>query len=666
MTDLAADLDLHIRLRQRIAPVLHARLHWALLLQQSLRNNDSHTNHRTFQSAANDAITSIESQCNILFDYPLSVPPRADPRHGRLAPRLKHGSPRISPPNFLYIRSSALDSTKDEDEFCLLRCPQCLRTTFTTLQGLLNHARIAHRLEWGTHEECVRACAVLEPNLDMGAGAEVGLGPAGILPGLRSIFQMAVGPQMNLSSTYSLDGAKFQQPNHLTKLLGLHEDTPALAPFLGKSPLRRGIKVDEPDDIIDINSFEYPGARSRWRSPLSSRNTQGTQDWVHDPHEDVTLVRATKEDDMKYLPAIDHRSTRINTFLNSTSRFHFNTRIIVTDRSHWILPDHREEPYQDHSHKWMISIHSPSYACDLTTILKCLTVTSVRTDVAVSTSIVEAPPYVVIESDPLMSHTQRIVLEHWVELDLLKTAKPVVGEEQTIDIELDKRTLITPAQTSYVAIGSKALWEIKPMKESSQSSASSQDENTTSEYTQILNHLVSLFPMTKAGRFLDVPYKLAQAHSQLRALNMGRRKAIEWRRAIALREAYTLAIAGRNDEDQFPILSVGDCYVWLVENGHFFRPSSITHKTPPSEDSVSDGTRKYEYCQLCGSTKDIHSSQSGLEEHLCQCRCNCGSAELQSIQPRRFPFVDVRDMITVNTTPLTYVSGCDTSHASYG
>ena len=317
MPDFTANIDLQIRLRHRIATVLHARLEWANLLQNAINSQKNHP-HPAFKSAAYDAIASIESPCNIIFDSPLPVPPHAI---GRPLPRQKHTSPRQH--SFLYIKSSALGHPNDPDNLYLLRCPQCLRITFTTLQGLLNHARIAHHFEWGTHEECVRACAVIEPDIDTSAGVEVGLGPTGILPGLRSIFQMAVGPQ-SAGEMLNLDAL---QPDHITKMLGLHEDTPALAPFLGKNPIRRGIKVYGQDDIADVDGLQFSHQR---RLPLRPRNARHILEWEQE-------LQVNSVSDRQ--PVVSHSSTSTTTFLDSTrSRFHFNTRIVVTDRSLWIPP----------------------------------------------------------------------------------------------------------------------------------------------------------------------------------------------------------------------------------------------------------------------------------------------------------------------------------------
>ena len=158
-------------------------------------------------------------------------------------------------PAFLYLRSTSLpEHERDEaHHLYLLKCPTCHRTAFTSLQGLLNHARLTHALEWGTHDDCIRACAVPDNDLDPEAGVEVGLGPSGILPGLRSIFQMAV--------------QKPEDAEDLNQSLGIHEDTPALAPYLGKTVTKRAIKVW--DEQVDVDECDH---RLAWRVPFSHRN----------------------------------------------------------------------------------------------------------------------------------------------------------------------------------------------------------------------------------------------------------------------------------------------------------------------------------------------------------------------------------------------------------
>jgi hypothetical protein len=45
-----------------------------------------------------------------------------------------------------------------EGGFIQLICPDCLKQDFSNIQGLINHSRITHKREIGTHEEATRIC----------------------------------------------------------------------------------------------------------------------------------------------------------------------------------------------------------------------------------------------------------------------------------------------------------------------------------------------------------------------------------------------------------------------------------------------------------------------------------------------------------------------------
>jgi hypothetical protein len=316
-----------------------------------------------------------------------SPPPQSRPlqtiKTPRPPPKQKLITTRNPNTNFLYIRSAGLDPPYDTNhiQIYLLRCPTCTRQTFTSLQGLLNHARIGHGLEWGTHEECVRACAVRDSDIDLQAGIEVGLGPNGILPGLRSLFQIAVGshplpgPEVEMADGTTTGATLLRESDsgsHLIRTLGLHQDTPALAPFLGKHAIRRGINVwDEDDEVVNIDTFEAelnsapaPNPRGKWRMPFKHRN-----DIESSSYNGVDMMNLTVEsgrsspsvvgrNQQEHPVALGHEpqaqnsdfdgrkqsdsSSIILTFgmsLPTTgSRFHFAARIIVSDQSIWVSP----------------------------------------------------------------------------------------------------------------------------------------------------------------------------------------------------------------------------------------------------------------------------------------------------------------------------------------
>lgn len=360
----ASEFDVEIGIRQRMTQAINARIAWAMLLKETLQTGLLESTHvallwlsispldvhslsvapDSFRFAALDALKTSDKPTEFLLDREEPPPPnirlQEELRLARPAPRVKVQPSRNSKASFLFIRSANIATARNtvpESEFLILKCPVCLRTTFTSLQGLLNHARISHVLEWGTHEECVQACATVDPDFNLQDGIEVGVGASGILPGLRTLFEMAVGPSRREGTGESTPtlGDDYPTSSHLTKTLGLHEDTPALAPFLGKEPIRRGIKyVYEQDEQVDvctpIQNTTVRAVRAGVR--FVQRGDVSRTEKMEVASETGVDASSAKEDpsecdgnseDIRSQPAIGA----------ATTRFHFTTRIVVTDRS---------------------------------------------------------------------------------------------------------------------------------------------------------------------------------------------------------------------------------------------------------------------------------------------------------------------------------------------
>jgi hypothetical protein len=73
---------------------------------------------------------------------------------------------------------------------------------------------------------------------------------------------------------------------------------------------------------------------------------------------------------------------------------------------------------------------------------------------------------------------------------MVKFTSPAVGEEQVVDVELDKATILMPIQTDYTPIDSKALWnldvahgELNRTVDGSKRKNGAQDERTEGERT---------------------------------------------------------------------------------------------------------------------------------------------------------------------------------------
>lgn len=366
LAEINAQIDLEIAIRYRLADTVQSRIAWATILQDSLQQGMhlvvnfpmAHSILLDEREASQDFppndplatlfITESSSECI------LTPEPRAPPSQYIRPPR-KSNLPITKTKSFLYIRSSALAiGTQGRDDLYRLQCPKCLRISFSSLQGLLNHARLAHNLEWGTHDECIRACAVPGNETDVESGVEVGLGPTGVLPGLRTIFQMAVGAQENLQGESIIIASNSQSPSiapYLTQTLGLHEDSATLAPYLGKQALRREIRVWDEDKHVDIESLTQPDLqlhqkpKYRWKMPLTYRNSVTSESDLNLPLFDDGS-QASPQSEMSAEPqpilGVSPRPTiptnDSQKLPSNQSRFYFGTRIIITDRSLWIPP----------------------------------------------------------------------------------------------------------------------------------------------------------------------------------------------------------------------------------------------------------------------------------------------------------------------------------------
>ncbi|KAF9448329.1 hypothetical protein P691DRAFT_53677 [Macrolepiota fuliginosa MF-IS2] len=703
----ASEFNLEIGLRERITQTLNARIAWATLLKESLQEGvRTHAvAPESFKYAAFDALKTSERPSDILHDREELAPPNLSLqealRNARPAPKPKLQLPRNPKTAFLFIRSQSLLGTGRRDdlesELCVLKCPVCSRITFTSLQGLLNHARISHSLEWGTHDECIHACAVADPDIDIDTGIEVGVGSGGILPGLRTIFEMAVGPSRSnarigarsvVEDEKSIEAEYHaSSPSYLTKTLGLHGDTPALAPFLGKAPIRRGINVCQQDETLDIGSASGASHAIRpkaWRLQLAQRGSLRLM--VEEGGINVNGSGMREED---HTPGLDHiandvprneGNTSSEQMLGPVTRFHFATRIVVTDRSLWIDPgmwsilnfvangfinDYqakgRHSPINGCWH-WtllhtrvsfflaFLPVLTPLQAHDLTAILRSMKVTPLVSPdiVECRRPVVEQYPYVVVglASEAFLAKVELVFneigsdytsgeregqpfsIEHWVELDPLKSSAAVVGEEQIYDVELDKRTAVRTVSSERPPLNLKALWKLaNEFRFDEQEPKMKDDDTPRLAYEVVLKDLLPRFPLTfrdlKRKRASNpVPYRLVASETQFSNLIQGRRQAIEWGRARAIRDAYNEIVQRRGSSDLF-LLTAADVHAWLREGGHSHKGGQV-QATPSLEKIEMVPTRESQshWCSLCGLENAAHSLRAPrhvkYEDHVMQ------------------------------------------------
>ncbi|KAJ4488263.1 hypothetical protein J3R30DRAFT_3696009 [Lentinula aciculospora] len=645
---IISEIDIELGLRKRLAQTLESRIAWASLLLESLKDDTEIVSEVPFKDVALNALTTLESSSDILFAPDvIEVPPQNTVQKGRLPPKEKPIT-RSQRSKFLYLRS------QDSHRTIFLRCSICHQTAFNNLQGLFNHGRILHSTDWGSHEECVKACAVpqeeLDGDLDLEGGVDVGRGM--LLPGVKGLFQMAVEGTRDGNSSFpsELDSEESAGRSiHLTKTLGLHSDSPALAQFLGKEVKRKGIKVWDSGDHIDITTFNVNNAQTpRWRKRYIHRNPANVEEEV--------IIH--KDRDSRLAAANSSLGVPDSTIMVS-SRFHISCRVTLTDSSLFIPEEQRIKEKRDHTHQWMVCAESASYSLDLTTVLTAMTVMPISpsdldSPVSFFPLVTSEPPFLVVgtTSEPFQARIelmfnpstsgpgqngQKVILEHWVGLDMIGINKlPTKGDEQVVDVELDKDTILKPAKIGYISVKARSHWEsvsnissgneVKPQVADTVSSATV-EPTIPASYNELLEFLLAQFPMTLTDLSQydskitsNVPYKLPTDSTQLKSLITGRRKAIEWARAKALQGAYInhIQVLRKRDPCSHLIcLTTGDVYAWMEDNGHFVREEPRTTQVNELDFKQNDSLPIGDYsegrwCRVCGLGLWAHGTR-GLE-----------------------------------------------------
>jgi|SRR5882762_7134829 len=366
---LAEEFDLEIALRQRLAATIESRVTWALLLHETLSNDVTTCQSMALtliplflkyfiaestpgncEDAAVEAMEVIGTPCNILFDRDLTPPQiihdilergsRASvatesgpqPKSQSRKSRNSRARPQPQGTKLLFIRNT----TVSPPTVAKMVCPDCDKSDFTNLQGLLNHARLRHKREYGSHDQCMQSCAVI---VDEDGQAEwvvkngIELGGVGV-PSLRRLFEIAVGDERGIVHGFRAgaeendEDAEVISSTHLLKTLGYHKDTPALAPFLGRAPKRRCINIFDDNEDVDIDGSSLTDKVS-WSMSFPHRNKARPE---LDVMTDISSIPEPRTE--------PGSSVQLANVPNNTSgtRFHIIARVVVSDRSLWIPP----------------------------------------------------------------------------------------------------------------------------------------------------------------------------------------------------------------------------------------------------------------------------------------------------------------------------------------
>jgi len=188
----------------------------------------------------------------------------------------------------------------------------------------------------------MQKCAVVVPDEEVDWVLNNGIELGGVsLPSLRRLFQIAVGDDL-VSAVNIQTGIENTVPgkstpkgeaiaeSHVTRTLGHHKDTPALAPLLGRETKRRRICSSEDLGLVDITKDEIKLSPLRpiWRMPFAHRN-------VAKPSLDIIPdLNALCPPDALPLPSSRQRGKEDTT----GSRFHIVARVVISDHSLWFPP----------------------------------------------------------------------------------------------------------------------------------------------------------------------------------------------------------------------------------------------------------------------------------------------------------------------------------------
>ena len=254
-------------------------------------------------------------------------------------------------------RSGTPPQSEPNTDVARIQCPGCGRWDFSNLQGFLNHCRIRHQLDYGSHDECIQECSVLVTSSERDWTLQNGTEITGVgIPGLRRLFEIAVGKKTSLfpipkpepssdRDTFTIErewgdivGEPGIEGTHLSRTLGVHEETPALAAVLGRRAARRQIRVFNEEEPVDIeNGDGILGSNRRWKMAFSHRNLARPELEV-----DLDLFDTWPEPPPSFGNAGvggDYRcEVASDTGRFQSTRFHITCRTVITDRSRWLLP----------------------------------------------------------------------------------------------------------------------------------------------------------------------------------------------------------------------------------------------------------------------------------------------------------------------------------------
>ncbi|GAB1517606.1 hypothetical protein RhiTH_000655 [Rhizoctonia solani] len=642
---LTHQIELEIALRKRVARVIEARIAWAEQLKKVLTKGQGKQVTPDPVQARQQAIESFRA-----LHAPLDLDPHTTHPRGYISlvsePTTSYPSSSTSSSKYLYLIPQSSDHT-----LLLLSCPHPSCPTphpSASLQGLLNHARIAHGTSYAyaSHDEFLRspgASTLIDALQDptryaqiINEGIQVKLGG---VRGLKELFESAV------------EGVG----------LGLSADTGELARLLGRKARKGEIRAFGQDEVVDIESVEEPVGNERWKKygVWAPRRRKRPQEENDDKGELDCEPTGSCAPDKAYVetPAIH---------VPNASRFHIKKRIVISDWSRSL----RRGSVQPGgpTHRWMIRLNAPSYSDHITTFLSALRVQCASIPPVFEDTITcSSPPFAIsrLSKQPFLArvtlifaddNTKDVVITHWIDLDPVRSGNATLGVEQIFDVELDKNAQLLPPDISNVP--NSILWsqdrgdsdrvtedtcelieetvvKSEPQEGIYFSAEASEDEKVPlneepepvhERIVPVLCKLRTRLPLTledaaRFGHVPQVPYMLFDSHQDLLDAVHGRRKAIEMAYTRALLSMLKTEYSSY-DADMEPglveSLTTTQLYAHLLTEKSFPRPElsvariKMEEASPVPDELVLSIPEGIQYCGVCGLDISRHPPTSRI------------------------------------------------------
>ncbi|RKP05166.1 yeats family-domain-containing protein [Thamnocephalis sphaerospora] len=392
--------------------------------------------------------------------------------------------------------AETLYARRADGVYVVMTCPTCARTDFQNMQGFVNHVRLKHRGEIGSHDEAINVCGIPVDE------SEVPLDHASRMRQIDSLPERIKEITGRSAAREKLRRTKpkikvFEEKVDLDSASGEENDNGSA-----------DVKESTPANIADPASVDMRVFASSTNAPLTPAATP-TPPSVHPvstenivttaaatitaaaPHtlhgakqstvDDVIAANRSGDDNedttrvAKQASAAASLAMHLNSAQPSTaplphmpqeggSRFYVKRRVTVGNVSHFIPPEKRAPGWENHSHRWMVYIVGPTnFRHQVDTYIDYVRFyihPSYRPNDVID---VRQPPFqlarrgwgeftVRLQIFFCDRRNKPVNIHHRLRLDDTHSGQLVQGAEQTFDLDLDRKThfreLPTPCETN--------------------------------------------------------------------------------------------------------------------------------------------------------------------------------------------------------------------------